>query len=118
MEARGREHKRNRQQKPKSGKYGQSFLKHSRKGIQSCLCAVFALGILAWVLAMAFVTRGDVAGVYGGIALVSVVLPVLGIRLGIRGLYERERRYLTCKIGIVLNILPLLMLAIIFYGGL
>ena len=118
MEARGRERKKNRQQKPKGKKYGQSFLKHSRKGIQSCLCAVLALGILSWVLVIAFVTRGDVAGVYAGIALVSAVLPVLGIRLGIRGLYERERRYLTCKIGIVFNILPLLMLVIIFYGGL
>ena len=71
-------------------KYGQKTLKHARKGIQSCMMAV----------------------------LCAVILIVYGFRLGLRGLNERDKKYITCKVGIGVNGLVLAGVAAIFIRGL
>ena len=62
--------------------------------------------------------RGNTFGIIGGLGIISIVLAALGIRAGVKGMREREKRYITCKAGITVNIIILLGLAAIFLGGL
>ncbi len=98
-----------------SRKYGQAKFKHSlRMGIYSCVYAGGALTILLICILAAFVMRGNTFGLIGGMGIVSIVLAALGIRASVKGMREREKRYITCKAGMAGNIVILLGLAAIF----
>ena len=87
-------------------------------GIYSCVYAGGALTILLICILAAFVMRGNTFGLIGGMGIVSIVLAALGIRASVKGMREREKRYITCKAGMAGNIVILLGLAAIFLGGL
>lgn len=99
-------------------KYGQAKYKHSHMGIVSCSCAGAALVLLAGCILYAYFARGAAAGIVGGIAIVSLILSILGIRAAAKGFRERERNYLTCKIGLPGSTLVLILFLMIFIGGL
>ena len=99
-------------------KYGQAKYKHSHMGIVSCSCAGAALVLLAGCILYAYLARGAAAGIVGGIAIVSLILSILGIRSAAKGFRERERNYLTCKIGLPANAAALIVFLAIFIGGL
>lgn len=99
-------------------KYGQAKYKHSHMGIVSCSCAGAALVLLAGCILYAYLARGAAAGIVGGIAIVSLILSILGIRAAAKGFRERERNYLTCKIGLPGSALVLILFLMIFIGGL
>lgn len=99
-------------------KYGQAKYKHSHMGIVSCSCAGAALVLLAGCILYAYLARGAAAGIVGGIAIVSLILSILGIRAAAKGFRERERNYLTCKIGLPGSTLVLILFLMIFIGGL
>jgi hypothetical protein len=105
-------------QKKGSRKYGQAKLKHSRMGIYSCVYAAISFAILLTCILIAFVMHGNTFGLVGGVGILSIVLAVIGIRASIKGMREREKRYITCKAGLAGNILILLGLILIFLGGL
>ena len=83
-------------------KYGQKTLKHARKGIQSCMMAVLCAVILIVMI----------------LCFALLALAVYGFRLGLRGLNERDKKYITCKVGIGVNGLVLAGVAAIFIRGL
>lgn len=99
-------------------KYGQANLKHSRKGIISCISGIGGLLILAGCVLYAFMTRGNAPGIIGGLAILALVLAGNGIRAALRGFYERERNYLTCKIGLPVSFVVVVVFLAIFIGGL
>lgn len=99
-------------------KYGQAKYKHSHMGIVSCSCAGAALVLLAGCILYAYLARGAAAGIVGGIPIVSLILSILGIRAAAKGFRERERNYLTCKIGLPGSALVLILFLMIFIGGL
>ena len=99
-------------------KYGQAKYKYSRMGAISCGCAAAALLLLAGCILYAYLARGAAAGIVSGIAVVSLVLSIMGIRAAVKGCRERERNYLTCKIGLPGSTLVLLLFLAIFIGGL
>lgn len=99
-------------------KYGQGNLKHSRKGLRSCINGAGALLILLGCIFYAFMARGEAFGIVGGIAIISLILSIYGIRWAIQGFYERDRNYLTCKIGLPVNAEALILFLAIFIGGL
>ena len=99
-------------------KYGQADLKHSHMGIVSCFCAVGAFLILVGCILYAYITRGQTAGIVGGLAVLSFILAVFGMRAAIKGFRERERNYLTCKIGLPADVVALILFLAIFIGGL
>ena len=99
-------------------KYGQANLKQSRKGVLSCINGFGGLLILAGCIFYAFMARGNAHGIVGGLAILAVVLAVNGIRLAIGGFYERERNYLTCKIGLPVSFVSVIFFLTIFIGGL
>ena len=99
-------------------KYGQANYKHSRKGVVSCISSIGGLVILAGCIFYAFLARGNAKGIIGGLAVLSLVLSINGIRLAIGGFHERERNYLTCKIGLPAGFVSVIFFLAIFIGGL
>lgn len=99
-------------------KYGQANYKHSRKGVVSCISSIGGLVILAGCIFYAFLARGNANGIIGGLAVLSLVLSINGIRLAIGGFHERERNYLTCKIGLPAGFVSVIFFLALFIGGL
>lgn len=99
-------------------KYVQANLKQSRKGVLSCINGFGGLLILAGCIFYAFMARGNAHGIVGGLAILALVLAVNGIRLAIGGFYERERNYLTCKVGLPVSFVSVIFFLAIFIGGL
>ena len=66
---------------------------------------------------LAYLKHGESAGYVGGIGILAVGLSIFGIQAGSKGLKERERKYITCRVGIACNILILIFLIVIFVGG-
>ena len=81
-------------------KYGQPSYKQSRRGVLSCWCAGLALADLIGCVVYAFLVRGNAAGIVGGLAVLAFALAIFGINYAVNGFKERERNYLSCKIGI------------------
>lgn len=99
-------------------KYGQAALKHSRMGVHSLIYGAASLALLIACITIAFVMRGETYSFIGGLGILAMIGTGLGIRAGIKGLREREKRYFNCKMGIVINSLILFGLILIFLGGL
>lgn len=99
-------------------KYGQAKLKHSKRGVISSGIATM-VGLILFTMIVTAYTSGGKAGAYiGGLGMVSAVLAGVGIYVGFRGFREREKDYLTCKIGIGCNIFFLVGFIGIFCRGL
>ena len=98
-------------------KYGQANLKHSHMGIYSCWFAAGSFSLLLVSILIAFFMRGETGGFIGGFGILSIVFAILGIRAAVKGLRERERNYITCKIGMTVSIIVLIGLLVIFIGG-
>ena len=94
---------RERDRNKRSRKYGQIKRKHSRKGIWSCV--------------MAFMNKGKSAAMVGSFGVFDMILACIGIVTGVKGFKERDKNYLTCKIGIVVNGFILLALILVFIRG-
>ena len=122
MALRGREHERERgrKERKKRGKrkYGQAKLKHARRGIISCFLSAGVFVVLIILLAVAYVSKGTATPIIGGAGLVAVVLSACGLYMGIKGFKEREKDYLTCKIGVASSGFFILGFIIIFCRGL
>ena len=112
------EKKREKIRQKKEKKEPIAKLKHSKKGIQSCVIAGIVLVALAAMIVIAYISAGTAAPYIGGLALVTLILTVTGCVLAVRGLKEREKNYLTCKIGIGCNIFFIIAFIAIFCRGL
>lgn len=99
-------------------KYGQAKLKHAKKGILSCVIAGTVFLLLFMMLAIAYTSSGTAGGYIGGIGLVAMILTGVGLYTAFRGFKEREKDYLTCKIGVGCNIFFLIGFIAIFCRGL
>lgn len=116
---REREHDREKERrKRKNRKYGQAKLKHSKRGIVSCVLSGMVLIMLVTMLAKAYVSRGGAAPFIGALGLISMILAGYGFYMGLRGFKEREKDYLTCKIGVGCSGLFILGFILIFCRGL
>lgn len=107
-----------RRKKMLKTKYGRRLVKHSRKGMQSCLMAGMSLTFLVLLIFLSFILKGQVGLIVGFLCLGMSVAAVKGILLAVKGFKERERNYITCKAGIGLNAFLLLLMILIFVRGL
>lgn len=82
-------------------------IKHSHMGIWSCAYALGATIVIFVAILLAYLKHGESAGYVGGIGILAVGLSIFGIQAGSKGLKERERKYITCRVGIACNILIL-----------
>ena len=87
-------------------------IRQARQGKSSCMYAIFSLILHAYTM------REKTADITGALGLIDMMFTVFGIRAGLKGRQEPEKRHFTCWLGIVLNGLVLLVLIMIFLGGL
>lgn len=117
-----KERERVRQEKEKikrrSRKYGHSEEKHSKRGMLSCILAACAVFLSVLVFSVSYISRGEVSLLIGFVGLIILALSATGLFRAIQGFKERNRNYLTCRIGIVCNGILLLGLIGIFLRGL
>ncbi len=108
----------NNKQNIKSRKYGQVKLRASRRGIYSCLFALAAIICQCLMLYAAYATYGEAPSYVGSIGLISAMGSLVGIYYGFLGFREREKNYLSCKVGIVINALVVIGYIMLFVRGL
>ena len=104
--AKEREKERDRKKdKKKRGnrKYGQAKLKHSKKGITSCVIAGAVAFVILSSVVITYLYEGKAAGYIGGLGVSALIFAGAGIMQGVRGFKERDKDYRTCKVGIGLN---------------
>ena len=121
MQKRRSERERNRERERSARgnrKYGQAKLKHAKRGILSCVVAAVVGLLLIILIGTAYKNAGTSGTVVGGLALTSMIFSGVGVYGGFRGFREREKEYITCKIGIGLNILYIIGFIGIFCRGL
>ncbi len=99
-------------------KYGQAPLKHSKKGIQSCIFAGAASFLLLLLLSSSFVTNGEVSLAMGFIGLVALGFSAGSFICGLRSFKERDKNYITSRIGTVWSAVLLIGMLTIFIRGL
>lgn len=98
-------------------KYGQAKPRHAKKGIYSCCYAFVVLLLLLLMFQISFREKGDVSMILGFAGLGTMALAGIGVWLGGRGMKEREKNYITCKVGIGINLAVFLGLTAIFIRG-
>lgn len=103
--------------KKNPNKYGQVKLNHSKKGIASCIYAGISLLLLILLLFQAYTLRENTPGIVGAAGLIDMILAATGIRAAVKGMRERDKRYITCRIGAAVNGIVLLLLILMFLGG-
>ena len=104
--------------KRKNRKYGQAKLKHSKRGVLSCVLSGIVCCVLLILLATSYYSGGTGAPIVGGFGLVALILAICGLYFGMKGFNEREKDYLTCKIGVSFSSVLILGFIIIFCRGL
>lgn len=98
-------------------KYGQAKPRHAKKGSYSCCYAFVVLLLLLLMFQISFREKGDVGMILGFAGLGTMALAGIGVWLGGRGMKEREKNYITCKVGIGINLAVFLGLTAIFIRG-
>jgi len=99
-------------------KYGQAPRRHAKKGIKSCIYAFFSMFFSFLMLAAAFEENGQIGILMGIAGFLILALAIEGVLNGIQGFKERDKNYITCKIGLGCNATILLCMLGIFIRGL
>ena len=107
-----------RRKKMITPKYGQTPRRHAKKGIKSCIYAFFSLFFTFLMLASTFEENGQIGILMGIAGLLILVLSAEGTVNGFQGFKERDKNYITCKIGLGCNAAILLCMLGIFIRGL
>ena len=81
------------------------------------MMAVLVTAVIAGLIVMAFMNKGKSTAMVGSFGVFDMILACIGIVTGVKGFKERDKNYLTCKIGIVVNGLILLALILVFIRG-
>ena len=99
----------------KRNRYGEEkVIRHAKHGVRSTLIAIAAIVLLSLLVTVSYVQEGKAATMIGALGICAWILSGVGIFFGLR---ERERKYLTCRIGSVCNAALFVGLAIIFFRG-
>ncbi|WP_243128486.1 MULTISPECIES: DUF6142 family protein [Oscillospiraceae] len=91
---------------------------HASRGITSCIYAGGFFVVLIVMIIISIVTGGNAPAFVGGLALVIFFGSWMGVITGFRGFKERDKNYITCKIGVACNLAILIGFAGIFIRGL
>lgn len=84
-------------------KFGQVKIRHARRGISSCFQALMGFFILGGLITSAYQSYGSAPEAVGGLAILTTVFCSLGFMNALHGFRERDKNYITCKLGILLN---------------
>ena len=93
-----------RRKKLRRTRYGQAPDRHSRK--------------LMFLLVISFLLKGQLSALVGFVGIGILALAVAGLVCGVRGMKERDKNYITCKVGIGISAALILGMCGIFVRGL
>lgn len=114
-----RERKRERERRNRMRrKYGQAKPKHAKRGIISCILAGVVLLILTVSLVTAYRNEGTAKPIIGAFGLIALILSGCGLYMGVKGFKEREKDYITCKVGVACCASFIFIFILIFCRGL
>lgn len=98
-------------------KFGQVKIRHARRGVSSCLVAMMGVFVLCGLITSAYQSYGDAPGAVGGLAILTTVFCTVGFMNGIHGFRERDKNYITCKLGILFNGAIIFMFFLLYMRG-
>ncbi|MCI9075201.1 MAG: hypothetical protein HFH10_05265 [Dorea sp.] len=120
-EDRAKEKERHRREKERKKsrnfKHGQVKLKHSKRGLVSSGLAFTSAFLMMLIFLVSYISRGDVDILIGFTGLMVLVMSAVGVEQGIKGYKEREKNYVSCKGGIICNVVLLLIFTATFIRG-
>lgn len=118
--AREREKKKKKREilKRRAQKFGQVKRQHSKRGMTSCMMGVLSLFFLALIFSAAYINREESGILLGFMGIGVLLMSVSGFRRAMEGFKERERDYITCKIGAGINGAFVVIMILIFIRGL
>lgn len=99
-------------------KFGQVKVRHARRGISSCLLAVMGIFILSGLIASAYQSYGDAPKAVGGLSILTTIFCSIGFMNAIHGFRERDKNYITCKVGILFNGIIIFLFFLLYMKGL
>ena len=104
-------------QRRRTHKYGQSKQKHARRGVISCTLAFIAAFLTLLIFSVSYIRRGEVNILIGLAGVMASGVAVFGIVRGVQGLKERNKNYISCKVGIACNAVLLLSFVVTYIRG-
>lgn len=99
-------------------KFGHTELKHAKRGKTSCKLAFFSMALMILLFSISYISKGEINILFGFVGILAFGLSALGMYRGYEGLRERNKNYITCKIGMVCNGFLLLGYIATFVRGL
>lgn len=99
-------------------KFGRTELRHAKRGKLSCYMAFCSAFLMMLIFSVSYISRGNVNIGIGFVGVVVLILSVMGIRWAYEGFKERNKKYITCKVGAGVNGFILLVFIMTFVRGL
>ena len=107
-----------KEDKEKREKEKKEKVLQSREGKNSCMYAVVSVLVAGLLIFNSYTMRGETADMAGALGLINILFAVLGIKGGIDGIKETDRRYGAAWIGLIVSALVFVVMVLIFLGGL
>lgn len=77
--------------------------KHSANGIASAILSVMSVLVLAALLAVSFLLKGQAASWIGAMGFAGIVMAVCGLTYGFAGFKDECKTYICSKLGTILS---------------
>lgn len=90
---------------------------HPKKAIMSTILGVLSSGSLILAAYLSYVDKGAENMRYGSACFLAMIFAFVGVLLGVLGRMEKDKFYLFCYIGIVLNAAAIGLVSLILYAG-
>ena len=88
---------------------------HGRLSVQ---IGLIGIAVFVLTLVISYLTGGEAGAFIGAFGLIDIILCCLGIFQGLVGFSEQKRDPGPCRRGIAINLILLVLLALLFFGGL
>lgn len=98
-------------------KFGQVKLRHARRGVSSCLLALMGTFILGGLITNAYQSYGEAPAAVGGLAILTTIFCSFGFMNALHGFRERDKNYITCKVGILFNGIIIFIFCLLYMRG-
>lgn len=99
-------------------RFGQKPKKHAKKGIGACIFAAAAAVLFVFLISNSFSAKGQVGMLVGIAGFLDLWIAGKGCSYAIKGFRERDKNYITCKIGVGINAALIVLMCGIFIRGL
>ena len=83
----------------------------------STILGVISITTLVLIIYFSFLRKGFVPEQYAATMLITILFSLIGIILGVIGMFEKEKFHLFPGIGLFFNAIALSLIGIIIYSG-